>query len=303
MPISRLFRMLRLVSVRRLAEPAGPPAVIRPNEMIYDDDENTLYVLKSDGQIAPINAAGPPGPPGADGADGAEGPRGDPGLPGALPDEPPSNGIIYGRRDGVWVDMTAPANLQFNRGTSSEVAAYTPLIGEPVWDTTHKRLVVGDGSTAGGVPVGYPVVVGVTVAYNPGISTTAFIKPTVVTLAVPNSMWHVRGACYLAAVDFVETSLVVKIAVPGTISGNLTAIRASDPATLVYSSNMFNASAPITLPQLDSDADSWFLQFDCIVYVASTTLEWGLEFAASAAGHAATVSNPDNNFVYARRLA
>ena len=50
--------------------------------------------------------------------------------------------------------MTSPANLQVRRGTAAEVAAITPLEGEPVWETDAKKLVVGDGSTVGGITVG-----------------------------------------------------------------------------------------------------------------------------------------------------
>ena len=73
-------------------------------------------------------------------------------------EEAPEDGVIYGRKDADWVDITEPANLQVRRGTASEVAAITPLEGEPVWKTDAKRLVVGDGSTAGGITVGgFPV--------------------------------------------------------------------------------------------------------------------------------------------------
>jgi hypothetical protein len=69
-------------------------------------------------------------------------------------EEAPEDGIIYGRKDVNWVDMTSPANLQVRRGTAVEVAAITPLQGEPIWATDTKRLVVGDGTTAGGIPIG-----------------------------------------------------------------------------------------------------------------------------------------------------
>lgn len=66
----------------------------------------------------------------------------------------PSDETIYGRKDGAWVDITSPANLQVRRGTAAEVAAITPLEGEPVWATDTKTLSVGDGSSLGGVPLG-----------------------------------------------------------------------------------------------------------------------------------------------------
>jgi hypothetical protein len=87
---------------------------------------------------------------------GPVGPQGPPGEFGEL--EAPEDGIIYGRKDGEWVDMTAPANLQVRRGTAAEVAAITPLEGEPVWATDTKKLRVGDGSTQGGISIGdFPI--------------------------------------------------------------------------------------------------------------------------------------------------
>lgn len=44
-------------------------------------------------------------------------------------------------------------SIQVKRGITSKVAAYTPLAGELVLDTTTNRLYAGDGSTAGGNPV------------------------------------------------------------------------------------------------------------------------------------------------------
>ena len=40
---------------------------------------------------------------------------------------------------------------QMRRGTAAEIAAATPALAEPGYDTTNKRMVVGDGSTAGGI--------------------------------------------------------------------------------------------------------------------------------------------------------
>ena len=42
--------------------------------------------------------------------------------------------------------------LQLRRGAASQVAAFTGAQGETVMDTTNNRLVVNDGSTAGGWP-------------------------------------------------------------------------------------------------------------------------------------------------------
>ena len=43
--------------------------------------------------------------------------------------------------------------LQLRRGSTADRLATTPLVGEIVYDTTTKAVYVGDGSTAGGLPV------------------------------------------------------------------------------------------------------------------------------------------------------
>ena len=44
--------------------------------------------------------------------------------------------------------------LQLKRGTTAQVSKYIPLAGELVYDSTSKIIYVGDGTTAGGFPVG-----------------------------------------------------------------------------------------------------------------------------------------------------
>ena len=102
---------------------------------------------------------------------GPAGPQGPPGEFGEL--EAPQDGIIYGRKDGEWVDMTAPANLQVRRGTAAEVAAVTPLEGEPVWATNTKTLFIGDSTTAGGIEIGprVPVLSPLTITGNTVLSS------------------------------------------------------------------------------------------------------------------------------------
>jgi hypothetical protein len=48
--------------------------------------------------------------------------------------------------------MTTAVQVQHRRGTASQVAAFTGSAGEIVVDTTNNRVVVQDGSTAGGWP-------------------------------------------------------------------------------------------------------------------------------------------------------
>jgi len=45
--------------------------------------------------------------------------------------------------------------LQLRRGTASQVNAFIGAQGEAVMDTTNNRLVINDGSTAGGHPAAH----------------------------------------------------------------------------------------------------------------------------------------------------
>ncbi|WP_316184746.1 MULTISPECIES: hypothetical protein [unclassified Bradyrhizobium] len=49
--------------------------------------------------------------------------------------------------------MTTRSQVQFNWGTASEIAAYTGVAREVIVDTTNERLVLMDGTTAGGKPM------------------------------------------------------------------------------------------------------------------------------------------------------
>ena len=62
----------------------------------------------------------------------------------------PQDGFTYSRKNGNWVDIYNPANFQLSMGTYSEVNAYIPLSGEPIYDTTNKVVYIGDGSTVRG---------------------------------------------------------------------------------------------------------------------------------------------------------
>ncbi len=48
--------------------------------------------------------------------------------------------------------MTTAVQVQYRRGTASQVASFTGAQGELVIDTTNNRVIVQDGATAGGFP-------------------------------------------------------------------------------------------------------------------------------------------------------
>ena len=48
--------------------------------------------------------------------------------------------------------MTTAVQVQYRRGSASQIASFTGAQGELVVDTTNNRVVVQDGATAGGYP-------------------------------------------------------------------------------------------------------------------------------------------------------
>jgi hypothetical protein len=48
--------------------------------------------------------------------------------------------------------MTTAVQVQYRRGTATQIASFTGAQGELVVDTTNNRVVVQDGATAGGFP-------------------------------------------------------------------------------------------------------------------------------------------------------
>ena len=53
--------------------------------------------------------------------------------------------------------------VKHRRGTAAEHATFTGAEGELTYDTTNKRLVAHDGSTAGGIPVAKAAEIGTVV--------------------------------------------------------------------------------------------------------------------------------------------
>jgi hypothetical protein len=132
--------------------------------------------------------------------------------PGGLP-EAPEDSIIYGRRDREWVDMTAPANLQIRRGTAAEVAAITPLEGEPVWATDSKRLYIGDGVSAGGYIINPAQFVSIT---DTEVDNQTLLPAVSVTLPAQSSWALLLYLKVQLAEDATEVSLQIGRVVEGS---------------------------------------------------------------------------------------
>ncbi len=76
--------------------------------------------------------------------------------------------------------------IQLRRGTTAERTAVVLDSGEPGWDTQTKRLYVGDGTTAGGVPVVSPINIVTTITsgtITPS-GNTDLVRPAALTAAL-----------------------------------------------------------------------------------------------------------------------
>ena len=74
--------------------------------------------------------------------------------------------------------MTTAVQVQYRRGTPSQIASFTGAQGEMAVDTTNNRVVVQDGATAGGLPAAKLIEVGrlsvsVSVNFNAANADTA----------------------------------------------------------------------------------------------------------------------------------
>lgn len=101
----------------------------------------------------------------------------------------PQDGIIYGRKDGNWIDITSPANLQLRSGLSYEVSGIIPLQGEPVWTTDTQKLVIGDGNQLGGIAIN---AAGYTKPFDLGTGPIAYNSGHYITL--DNVVWKNQDA-------------------------------------------------------------------------------------------------------------
>ena len=92
------------------------------------------------------------------------------------------------------------ASLQLKRGTATQVAAYTPLAGEIVVDTTNYYLVIGDGTTLGGKPLAVAAAVATSAAKWTTARTLTFTGAATGSGSVDGSA-NVSFALTLGAVD------------------------------------------------------------------------------------------------------
>lgn len=218
-------------------------------------------------------------------------------------EEAPADGVIYGRKDLAWVDMTGPANLQVNRGTTAEVSGYTPLDGEPVWDSTTKHLWVGDGSTQGGILVGKRTVASTPFPGSPvSLNSNTYSTPVSVPLAGSGSIWHVIGTMSFYALDATDSDVQINLAGSGgTVLKGSAWINA--PAGASYK-NYLSGAVSIAIAEFERAQ----VDIDYIVQLSAATLSFGLPVRRAAAGTQAAYLFDDgigdgSSRLYAQRLA
>lgn len=85
--------------------------------------------------------------------------------------------------------------LQLRRLTTAQLGSVTPANGEPVVNTTTKQLVIGDGTTVGGV--------GVAPVNSPALTGT----PTVPTAAPGTNTTQVASTAFVVAADALKAPL------------------------------------------------------------------------------------------------
>ena len=229
--------------------------------------------------------------------------------PGAVPTgvvaDAPADGGTYARQDGAWIDIEEAANLQVNRGTAAEVAAYTPLDGEPVWDSDNEQLRVGDGETQGGILVGNQT------ATSPGFSNETgplsafelisgtFSTPLAVPLRVSGSTWRITGVLRFNSFDFVDADVELDLAGSGaTVILGQAWINA--PAGYSYES-WLAGNVQIAVAEGETAA----VQIDYIVTISTATATFGIPVRRTAGTRASYLMADVGEFsrLYAQRIA
>lgn len=137
--------------------------------------------------------------------------------------------------------LNEAANLQFNRGTSSEVASYTPLEGEPVYATDTKILSIGDGATQGGLPINntvYSINSDFNTIHNTSPYSFALDPNIYITLNPPGSVWSVETTLQFSNPDLEASSYNGAPVVDFTITDGVKYISAFATTKTIASGNI-----------------------------------------------------------------
>jgi hypothetical protein len=209
-------------------------------------------------------------------------------------EEAPADGGTYARQNQQWIDLQQAANLQFNRGTSAEVAAYTPLAGEPVWDESTKNLFVGDGSTAGGILVGRRVVVSPTVDSQP-ITSATYSTPIAVTLPGNGTVWRVFGTLHFDGIDVTDADVQVDL------NPNIGVIKRGSAWISAPAGSSYKTYTAGSVTTAVAQTEKAAVDIDYVVIVNASSVAFGLPIRRTA-GTTAAYYNGEFSFLWAERL-
>jgi len=215
----------------------------------------------------------------------------------AGPPDAPSDGGTYARKDGNWIDIEEAANLQVNRGTAAEVAAYTPLAGEPVWEETTKSLFVGDGTTQGGILVGRRVLASAPIN-SAAITSSTYSTPVSLTLTGNGSRWRVYGTLSFSGIDENDADIQINLAgSAGTVLRG--AVWISAPAGTSYK-NHLSGAVTISVDELETAQ----VDFDYVVLLAASSISFGLPIRRTSGTEAAYIIDDASGYsrMFAERI-
>jgi hypothetical protein len=197
--------------------------------------------------------------------------------------------------------MTTAVQVQYRRGTSTQVASFTGAAGEMVIDTTNNRVVVQDGSTAGGWPAAKLAEVltntrtVVSDANYTALTTDRTIAYTAITAAhtvsLPASSSYPTGTRLLVVDETgsCSASLTITLSANGTdtIDGAATAIINSTYGYLAIESN---GSGKWTIIDQPGGGSGGVSSVNSLTGALSITATDGLKVAAS--GSTVSIGGP-----------
>lgn len=136
--------------------------------------------------------------------------------------------------------------LQFRQGPESDRASITPAQGEPIWITDTKQLYVGDGSTAGGIPI--------TGGAGAFTSLTVTNTATVGLLKFTNDAYIAKGNTYDDVIINSTTASVRVEAFEGLIVGELGGLSnvITDHVQVLTDANSLFLQGGITVTNFDN---------------------------------------------------
>lgn len=150
--------------------------------------------------------------------------------------------------------------ILFKRGLETNRSGITPAAGEPIWVTDNKKLFIGDGTTAGGIPVGLtinldsdgasPVAIGdgdtLDIAGGAGITTSR--SGTEITVAL-----DITGEGAATALEGADSFLIYDSGAAGTAEATVTQLQTYMQNNLTFNDYNWNIDTDDASPGAVAD--------------------------------------------------